>query len=285
MAPNYKAELVGVFGSPVAENPTGVMQEAGFAALGLNWRYLTIEVRREDLAAAMQGMRAMNFAGINCTIPHKVAVLRYLDEISPDARLMGAVNTVRREGDRLIGENTDGKGFLRALVNEAQVDPRGKRVVVLGAGGAARAVCVELALAGAQSIDVVNRNPERGQELVWLLNERTPVKATYVPWMTGMRVVEATNLLVNCTSIGLYPDVDGIPDIDTSAIQPHMVVCDVIPNPPNTPLLRAAAARGAKTIDGLGMLVYQGAVAFKMWTGHDAPVDVMRKALAAEFRL
>jgi len=285
MAPNYKAELVGVFGSPVAENPTGVMQEAGFRALGLNWRYLTIEVRREDLAAAVQGMRAMNFAGINCTIPHKVAVLQYLDEVSPDARLMGAVNTVRRDGDRLIGENTDGKGFLRALHDDAAVDPKGKRVVVLGAGGAARAVCVELALAGASSIHVVNRTPERGQELVWLLNEHTPVNAAFVPWMSGMRIASDTDLLVNCTSIGLYPDVDGIPDIDTNAIAPHMVVCDVIPNPPNTPLLRAAAARGAKTIDGLGMLVYQGAIAFKMWTGTDAPVDVMKTALAAEFGL
>ena len=239
MAPNYKAELVGVFGSPVAENPTGVMQEAGFAALGLNWRYLTIEVRREDLAAAMQGMRAMNFAGINCTIPHKVAVLQYLDDVAPDARLMGAVNTVRRDGDRLIGENTDGKGFLRALRDDAAVDPQGKRVVVLGAGGAARAVGVELALAGATAIVVVNRNPERGQELVRLLNEHTPVNATFVPWMAGMRIAEDTDLLVNCTSIGLYPDVDGIPDIDTHAIAPHMVVCDVIPNPPHTPLLRA----------------------------------------------
>jgi shikimate dehydrogenase len=261
------------------------MQEAGFAALNLNWRYLTLEVRREDLAAAMQGMRAMNFAGINCTIPHKVAVLQYLDEVSPDARLMGAVNTIRRDGDRLIGENTDGKGFLRALRDDAGVDPKGTRVVVLGAGGAARAVCVELALAGAESIAVVNRSPARGEELAWLLNEHTPAKAAYVPWMAGMRIDAATDLLVNCTSIGLYPDLDGIPDIDTDAIVPHMVVCDVIPNPPHTPLLRAAAARGARTVDGLGMLVYQGAIAFKMWTGHDAPVDVMKAALAAEFGL
>ena len=227
----------------------------------------------------------MNFAGINCTIPHKVAVLQYLDDVSPDARLMGAVNTVRRDGDRLIGENTDGKGFLRALRDDAAVDPKGKRVVVLGAGGAARAVCVELALADASSIEVVNRTPARGQELVSLLNEHTPVSATFVPWMSGMRIAPDTDLLVNCTSIGLYPDVDGIPDIDTRAIESHMVVCDVIPNPPNTPLLRAAAARGAKTIDGLGMLVYQGAIAFKMWTGCDAPVDVMKTALAAEFGL
>ncbi len=178
--PNYMAELVGVFGSPVAENPTGVMQEAAFAALGLNWRYLTIEVQHQDLAAAMHGLRAMNFRGINLTIPHKVQVLHYLDEVSPDARLMGAVNTVRRAGDRLVGENTDGKGFLRALRDDAGVDPGGKRVVVLGAGGAARAVCVELALAQAASITVVNRTRNGGAEPLvrLLLNEYTPAQAT-----------------------------------------------------------------------------------------------------------
>ena len=134
--PNYKAELVGVFGHPVSENPTVVMQEAGFRALNLNWRYLTIEVLPEDLQAAMRGMRAFNMRGINLTIPHKVEVLKYLDEVKPDAALMGAVNTVVRVGDRLVGENTDGKGFMQALTQDAKVDPKGKKVLVLGAGGA-----------------------------------------------------------------------------------------------------------------------------------------------------
>src|SRR5512136_2496441 len=172
--PNYKAELVGVFGHPVAENPTIVMQEAAFHALGLNWRYLNIEVYPQDLATAMQGLRAMNFRGINLTIPHKVDVLKYLDEVAPDAALIGAVNTVRRVRDRLIGENTDGKGFLRSLCEDAGVDPSGKRIVFLGAGGAARAMSVELALAGASHITIVNRTPSRGEELVRLLNEKTP---------------------------------------------------------------------------------------------------------------
>src|SRR6266511_5707914 len=176
-APNYKAELVGVFGHPVAENPTIVMQEAAFQALGLNWRYLTIEVYPDDLADAIRGLRAFNMRGINLTIPHKVAVLPYLDDISREARVMGAVNTVRREGARLIGENTDGKGFLRALREDAQVDPAGRRIVLLGAGGAARAIAVELALAGAAHILVVNRSPDRGQALVALLREQTNVAA------------------------------------------------------------------------------------------------------------
>ncbi|MCL4300643.1 MAG: shikimate dehydrogenase [Anaerolineae bacterium] len=281
--PNYKAELVGVFGHPVAENPTIVMQEAAFQAMNLNWRYLTIEVYPEHLADAFKGLRAMNFQGINLTIPHKVEVLKYLDEVAPDARLMGAVNTVRREGQRLIGENTDGKGFLRSLREDAHVDPQGKKVVVLGAGGAARAMTVELALAGAAHLTIVNRSSQRGRELVALLNEKTPIQAEFVPWDKMYTVPPDTDVLANATSIGLFPNINDKPDLDYGTITARMTVCDVIPNPPNTPFLREAAARGAKTLDGLGMLVYQGAIGFKMWTGLDAPVAVMREALVKAF--
>ncbi len=169
---NYKAELVGVLGQPIAENPTIVMIEAAFKAKGLNWRYQNFEVRAADLAGAMTGIRALGLQGINLTIPHKIAVLEYLDEIAPDAALIGAVNTVRREGDKLIGENTDGKGFLRSLREDASLEPVAKKVVILGAGGAARAIGVELALAGASQVIIVNRNQERGQQLVDHLNEK-----------------------------------------------------------------------------------------------------------------
>jgi shikimate dehydrogenase len=277
--PNYKAELVGVFGHPVAENPTMVMQEAAFQALGLNWRYLTIEVYPQDLGAAMQGLRAFNMRGINLTIPHKVEVLKYLDEIWPAAQLIGAVNTVVRQGDRLVGENTDGKGFMQALRLDAGVDPAGKRVVVLGAGGAARAITVELALAGAAHITVVNRSSERGQALVALLNDKTPVRAVFAPWDRALGLPEGSQILVNATSMGLFPNVNDRPDIDYATIDPGMVVCDVIPNPPRTSFLDQARAQGAQTLDGLGMLVYQGAIGFKLWTGLDAPVQVMRQAL------
>ncbi|MCS6826348.1 MAG: shikimate dehydrogenase, partial [Caldilinea sp.] len=156
--PNYMVNVVGVFGFPVAENPTGVMQNAAFQALDLNWLYLNFEVSAEHLGNAVLGMRAMNnFRGVNLTIPHKVAVIQYLDEIAPSAQVIGAVNTVRREGDRLIGENTDGKGFMRALGDDADIDAAGTHAVVLGAGGAARAIAVELALAGARRITIVNR--------------------------------------------------------------------------------------------------------------------------------
>jgi shikimate dehydrogenase len=246
--PNYKAELVGVFGHPVAENPTIVMQEAAFQALELNWRYLTIEVYPDDLEDAMKGLRAMNFQGINLTIPHKVAVLNYLDEVAPDAALMGAVNTVRREGNKLIGENTDGKGFLRSLKEDAQVDPARKRIVVLGAGGAARAIAVELALAGAHHLTIVNRTVERGEALVRLVNEKTAAEASFVQWNTQYVVPSGTDVLVNATSIGLFPNVSDKPEIAYETITKEMVVCDVIPNPPQTPFLREAESCGAKTL-------------------------------------
>ncbi|PIE36204.1 shikimate dehydrogenase [candidate division KSB3 bacterium] len=280
---NYKAELVGVFGHPVAENPTIVMQEAAFRACELNWRYLTIEVLPEDLGDAFKGLRAMNMQGINLTIPHKVEVLKYLDEVAPDAALMGAVNTVRRDGDRLIGENTDGKGFLRSLRDDAQVDPSGKRVVILGAGGAARAIGVELALAGTSHITIVNRSVERGQELVNLLNDKTQTAAAVVEWNSSYKIPPETDVLVNATSIGLFPDIEAKPDISYESLTSEMVVCDVIPNPPRTPFLQEAESRGAATLDGLGMLVYQGAIGFTMWTGVEAPVQVMHQSLKTVF--
>lgn len=282
--PNYKAELVGVFGHPVAENPTIVMIEAAFRDLGLNWRYLTLEVLPGGLEAAVAGMRAMHFQGINLTIPHKVEVLHYLDRVAPDARLMGAVNTVRKEGNELIGENTDGKGFLRSLSEDAGINPKGKRVVFLGAGGAARAMTVELAMAGAASITIINRNSERGESLTDLLNENTETKATYLPWQSGISIPEGTDVLVNATSIGLYPNTSDQPDIDYNSICEGMVVCDVIPNPPQTVFLDEAANRGAQTLDGLGMLVYQGAIGFRMWTGLEPSIDVMRASLEEAFR-
>jgi shikimate dehydrogenase len=280
---NLRHELVGAFGDPIDENPTGVMMEPAFAAAGLNWRYQLLHVRRDDLPTAVAGVRALGFRGFNLTIPHKVAVLQHLDAVAPDAALIGAVNTVRREGDRLIGENTDGKGFLRSVREDAGIDPAGKSVVFLGAGGAARAMAVELALAGATGITVVNRSPERGRELVTLLNEKTPAEALYVPWMDAYRVPEGTAILVNATSIGLYPNVEDVPAVDMSTVGPGLLVCDVIPNPPHTRFLQLAEARGATTLNGLGMLVNQGAIAFKLWTGVEADTAVMRAALEKFF--
>lgn len=282
-AASYRQALTGVFGYPVDENPTVVMMEAAFRSLGLQWQYLTMKVSPADLAAGIQGIRAMGFRGLNLTIPHKVEVLQYLDEVNADARIMGAVNTIYREGDRLIGANTDGKGFLRALRDDAHMDPTGRKFMLLGAGGAARSISVELALAGAVEIMIVNRNEARARELVELLGRNTKARAFYQPWSGEVSIPEDVHGLVNATSIGLYPNIEELPSLNFESIRPGMVVCDVIPNPPRTRFIKEAEARGAVTLDGLGMLVYQGAIAFKLWTGMDAPIDVMKQSLLTEF--
>ena len=285
MPKDFAAELVACLGQPVRENPTGVMQEAAFAALGLNWRYLTVEVPPAKLGDAITGVRALGMRGLNLTIPHKVAILQYLDRIAPDAALIGAVNTVRREGDELIGENTDGKGFLRGLRADAGVEPRGKRVVVLGAGGAARAIVTELALAGAADVLVVNRSPERGQQMVADLARKTSAPIRFEEWRAPYRVPRAADLLVNATSVGLYPDVDAMPPVDLSDAAERLLVSDAVPNPPETALLKMARRRGLPVLDGLAMLVHQGAIGFRMWTGVEAPEAVMKEALRRAFDL
>lgn len=281
MAANFKAELVGCFGQPVAENPSGVMIEAAFCALGLNWRYLMIEVPPEKLAAAVAGVRAFGMRGINLTIPHKVAVLPHLDEIARDAAVIGAVNTVRREGDRLIGENTDGKGFLHGVRADAGVDPKGKRAVVLGAGGAARAIATELAMAGVSDLLVVNRSAERARAMADDLAAKLAAPIRWQQWEGVFRVPDDADLLVNATSIGLYPDVDAMPPVDLAGAKADLLVSDAVFNPPETRLLAAARKRGLPVLDGLSMLVYQGVIGFRLWTEQDPPADVMKDALRA----
>jgi shikimate dehydrogenase len=279
---NFKQELTAAFGQPIAENPTQAMIEPAYRAMGLSWRYLTIEVAPEGLADAVRGVRAMGFAGFNCTIPHKVAVVPLLDSLAESARLIGAVNCVVRKGTTLVGENTDGQGFLSSL--KEVVDPRGKRVVILGAGGAARAIAVELALAGAQGITVVNRGEARGRSLASALKEKTAVpSASFVQWRGKYQVPADTDVLINATSIGLYPDVAAEIPLDFATLTAKMIVADVIPNPPKTHLIRTAAARGCRALDGLGMLVNQGVVVIRLWTGREPDPRVMRAALESVF--
>ena len=279
---SYKHELTGAVGYPIRENPTGIMLEAAYKAMGLHWRYQLLEVPEAALAEAVDAIRVLGFVGMNFTIPHKVNVLKHIDEVSKEAEIIGAVNTVWRKGKKLIGENTDGKGFVRAL-EEANVSPAAHHAVILGAGGAARAISVELALAGTKVITIVNRSEERGMALVDRLNEKTKTRAEFVQWRSDYSVPEDTDILVNATSIGLYPEVTDKPDLVYDSIKKTMVVCDVIPNPPNTLFLQEAHTRGAKTLDGLGMLVYQGAIAVKLWSGQDPPTDVMKAELERLF--
>ena len=276
---NFLSQLTGSFALQAAGNPTVAMIEAAYRHHRLDWRYINCEVTPQALGDAVRGARAMGWAGFNCSLPHKVAVIQHLDGLGESAAIMGAVNCAVRHDGRYIGENTDGKGFLRSL--QAVVDPAGKRVLIFGAGGAARAVTVELALAGAAAITVVNRDPARATELVRLLNDNTPTAAVYAPWAGTARVPDTTDILVNCTSIGLFPDVEARLDLDTATLRPGLVVADIVPSPPRTKLIAAAEAAGCTVIDGLGMLVNQGVISIKYWTGVDADASVMRATVAA----
>ena len=278
---NFKQELTAAFGQPISENPTQVMVEAAYRHHNLDWRYLTIEVAPDGLADAVAGARAMGFAGFNCTIPHKVEVIKHLDGLGESASLMGAVNCVVRRDQKLIGENTDGKGFVESL--RELTDPKGKSVVMFGAGGAARAIGVEVALAGATKITVVNRSVERGEELTKLLNDKVPAEADFAHWQGTFDIPESTDVVINATSIGLFPDVDARVDFNPDSLTPDMVVADVIPNPPLTNLVKDARAKGCKVIDGLGMLVNQGVIGIRYWTGVDPDPAVMRAALEEVF--
>ncbi len=279
---NFLPSIVGSFADPAAENPTVEMVEAAFRHHGLHWRYLNCEVPPDLLADAVAGARAMGWAGFNCSLPHKVAVIEHLDGLGESARLIGAVNCVVRDDEgRFIGQNTDGKGFLHSL--EEITPAAGKRVLIFGAGGAARAIAVELALAGASSITVVNRTSERGEELAAHIGSHTATRARFEPWRGVYRVSAAVDILINGTSIGLFPDVDAELPLDTGSLQPAMVVADVIPNPPKTRLLQAAAERGCTALDGLGMLVNQGVAGIRYWTGVDVDPRIMRARLKAIF--
>ena len=274
----YRAELTGVFGDPVDDNPTIVLEEAGYQALGLNYRYLTIKVLPDDLQCAIDAVKAMHFRGINLTMPHKIKVIPMLDELSEAAQIIGAVNTVINNDGHLIGENTDGKGFTRSLMREG-VELTGKKIMILGAGGAARAIAVECALAGAKEVLIASRREAPGRELSELIRSKTKAQSGYLAWQGTIKVPGGTDVLINATPIGFTPNADTLPDIDYGTIHSGMVASDVVFDPVETRFLKEAAAHGAKTFTGIGMLVQQGALNFTYWTGEEAPVDVMYGAL------
>lgn len=278
---NYLDHLVGVFGQPVAENPGVVIQDAAFQAMGLErWHFLTLDVDKDKLGDAINGLKAFKMRGINCTIPHKIEVMKYLDEISHSAQLIGAVNMIVNDNGRLFGENTDGKGFMMSLESNG-VDVKGKKVVVFGAGGAARAICVEMGLAGVADITIVNRAQDRplGDALMAILRENTKTQVRYIDWEGYYSIPAGTDIVVNATSVGLYPNVDEMPKIDLDSITPQMFVQDVIPNPTETALIKEMRRRGIPCATGAGMLINQAAINIEMWTGRKPDKEVMYKAL------
>ena len=272
---NFLSQLTGCFSTPADGNPTVAIVEAAYAHHKLNFRYINTEVQPNDLADAVAGARAMNWAGFHLSAPHKVEVIKHLDGLGESAKLMGAVNCAVLRDGKLIGENTDGKGFLESL--QDMTDPVGKVVTILGAGGAARAIAVEVALAGAKSVNIVNRDALRGKDLSELVQHICD--SSYYPWDSNFAVPIETEILVNATTVGMHGNSDSVLDIYFDSLKSSMVVADVIINPPLTDLLNRANQIGCKTIDGLGMVVNQGVLAIKYWTGVDVDAAVMRKKL------
>lgn len=274
---DFLPAIIGSFAQPAAENPTIAMMEAAYTHHGLHFRYVNCEVTPENLKAAVAGAKAMGWKGFNCSIPHKVAVVQHLDGLGESAQLIGAANTIVNRNGLWIGENTDDKGFVQAL--KEVVDPAGKKVTLFGAGGAAKAVAVELALASAINITIVNRSESRGKEVVDLLNNNTGTTAVYQYWTDKYSIEPDTEIVINATSIGLFPHIGERLNINFETVLPRMVVADGIHNPPKTHLLQTAAAKGCRTVDGLQMLVNQGVIGIKYWTGVDVDPAVMHQAL------
>lgn len=293
-APTGSTRVAGVIGDPVRHSLSPALHNAAFAELGLDWTYLAFEVPAGQGADAVAAMRALGIEGLSVTMPHKDTVAAAVDELSPAAALLGAVNCVRRDGDRLIGENTDGAGFLRSLRTQAGVDPAGLRTVVLGAGGAARAVIVALAAEGAL-VTVVNRSPDAaaraaamgaqaGGAAAGVSGRPSGTAAVAAVARTvavgGAEAVRDADVVVNATPLGMTEG-DPLP-VDPALLSDRQTVVDLIYRPERTPLLEAAAEAGATTLNGVGMLLYQAAEQFTMWTGHDAPVDAMAAAVGLD---
>ncbi len=280
--------LVGVMGWPVAHSLSPVMHNAAFDALGLNWQYLAFPVPPAQVGAAVAGLKALGFRGANVTVPHKEAVIPHLDEIPPHVRQFGAVNTliINRDPEghcTVTGENTDVQGFVHAL-RQGGFEPDGSRVLVVGAGGAARGVIYGLCRAGARAITVLNRTPRRATQLIADLRIQTTSTFLHAAPLTPKELARQAadcDLLINATTVGMWPHTDASIWPDDLPLPSHLTVCDLVYRPLRTRLLRQAEAAGVPTIDGLGMLIGQGALSFAMWTGQHPPEDVMRAACEA----
>ncbi len=269
MVINSKTRITGIIGWPVEHSKSPLMHNAAFDALGINYCYIAMAVRPEKLKEAIEGIRVLGFAGINVTIPHKQTVMQYLDEIDEEARFIGAVNTIKNIDGRLIGYNTDGRGFMESL-KEQNIDPSGKNIFVIGVGGAARAVCYYLCQS-ASKLYLHGRNMQKASSL---MNDLKKLSSDISITETKSNIQYA-DIIINATPLGMKED-DPMP-FDPSLLRPDQVVCDLIYW--DTPLIKQANAIGCKTVNGLGMLLWQGVLAFKIWTGVTPPVEVMREQL------
>lgn len=281
---NGATKLCGLFGFPVEHSLSPTMHNAAFQNSGLNWAYLPFAVHPDHLAKAVQGIHPLNLAGVNITVPHKQRVISLLDEIEPTAAKIGAVNTIVNCDGKLVGYNTDGAGFIRSLAEEADFRPQGKTVLMIGAGGAARAVAFTLALSGCKAIYFTNRTTETARELAQEIALHCGTNTEVLPWGLKMpkEIVAGVDLVVQTTALGMWPNWQAAPEFPFAAVHSGQLICDLIYTPRQTSFLQQAAAQGATVLNGMGMLLYQGVLAFELWTGQSAPIEIMKEALARQ---
>ncbi len=274
-----RTKIVGVIGDPVEHSCSPPMHNAAFKELGMDYVYVPFHVKPEYLRSAIEGFKALNVAGINVTLPHKKAVLSLMDSVSKEAELIGAVNTLVFKEGMVEGHNTDARGFIASLRDCGISDFRGKKAVVLGAGGGAQAVIVGLAMEGVDKIIIANRTKEKAIDLARSLSSKTMVKMEGVSLSDNILrdYISESDLLVSTITASMDTRIQLV--VDPCWLHQELVVCDIVYIPPETNLLKAASERGLKTIGGMGMLVHQGAISFQLWTGVKPPIETMRKAL------
>jgi shikimate dehydrogenase len=271
--------LYGIFGYPIGHSLSPLMHNTAFSHHGIEAVYLPFAVHPAHIEIAVKSIAALQMGGVNVTIPHKQAVLTWMDELSPEARLVGAVNTIHLRDGRLHGYNTDGTGFLRAL-EEVDCAVAGRTIMLLGAGGAARSIAVQLCLSGIGRLLLANRTRTRAEDLAAFLKQTNPHADISVVTMGESSLAAQlldTDIIVNATSIGMHPHDPLL--LPSTALSPQHLVCDIVYRPLQTPLLRAAAQQGSRTVDGLGMLLHQGAKAFEIWTARAFPLALIRARL------
>lgn len=263
---NGKTKVLGIIADPVEHSKSPLLHNYISVFKDMNTIYVPFRVSKEKLSMAIDGIRALNIVGVNVSIPHKNSIMKYIDEVSQEAKLMKAVNTVRNVDGRLYGFNTDGYGFKKSFEEESEVSLKGSRVVVLGAGGAAGAIAVKVALEGAEKITILNRTKEKAQELSEYIAKEVGAYTEYgvMEYAPIKRAISESSIIINTTSIGMYPEVDNSPIDCEDILSKEQVVYDIVYNPVKTKLLLKAEEKGCKAINGLGMLFYQGVQAYEI---------------------
>jgi len=272
--------LFGVIGDPIRHSKSPVMLNRAFRERNINGLYAAFHVKPDQLEQAIAGVRGLGFKGLNVTIPHKIEVMQYLDEISEGAKAAGAVNTIVNDNGRLVGYNTDGIGYVRSLKEEVEPNLSGRTIIVLGAGGASRGILWALAQEKPASILIANRTESKATELAASFSPELRISS--LPWNELREACSSADVVINTTSVGMSPNVDALP-IDPAWLMPGAVSSDLIYNPLKTAFLLQAEQRGCRIHGGLGMFIYQGAYAFEYWTGQPAPVDAMREVVLESF--